>query len=822
MANCPKCGKELKAGAKFCGGCGTKIDAVAASADNAVKCPKCGAPLKPGKKFCGACGTKIEEAAPAPAASSNTAPAAQSKDFSLIANYIRWNMLEGQIAVKIDENDIAAYGKVKGLSVQEGVRAIIFVGGKLITELSAGSYAFKDFGASDFEPEVVKKEVVPEAAQEKARPKGFFSRIGGFFSNIAGALTGRNRERAEAAGLTSRVSANVPPVTIVLIRDVKFPLVFNFKNIATANLNSEVGLHLLCQVANLNDFYKAQLLDKKFVCYDQFSKDLDLVIENILNVQLSNVSPTQVSGNLALNAAILPQVQAAVQNIYPYINVVNVLNLTAKNEELAAIRRMKDELYVSEQELTHLQHRNDFLNRMQDVNNAQALHEARTKVDFIAAMDKIDQQNELNQFEREKFAQMLMGERQIHEARSNEELAAALQEIEKSGMLREDEMAAFKTNLFAQRILREAKSEDMVEATLQEYKKNGLLREEEIETLEHNIEHRRDLRDINDTHILNMATLNNEREEERLKLMWEFEVGTKRLENELQLQNMRSANEAITAQHEVNASRIRDDYSDERRDKDAAFADNRRRSEMELDKQEQQNQLDLLRQAQALRQEREDAEHRREQESLAAARAHEAQMASQEQKHDEEMRRIFAGMTVEQIMAANPDITPEAANALAQRYSTAQKDELIAARQADQDKMMAFMQQQMAAMQQMAMAGMGVKADFQQQMMAAKQAELDRTRADANANQDRFLAGMQTTIQSVGGAMNAPQQVYMQQPAQPQYAQAQPAPQQFAQAAPMAAPVQEQKAAPAARVCKSCGAALEEGALFCDECGVSV
>lgn len=811
MAQCPKCGKELKAGAKFCGGCGAKVEAAAAPVEDAVKCPKCGASLKPGKKFCGACGAKIEAAAPAPAASSNAAPAAQSKDFSLIANYIRWNMLEGQIAVKIDENDIAAYGKVKGLSVQEGVRALIFVGGKLVTELAAGSYAFKDFGASDFEPEVVKKEVVPEAVQEKARPKGFFSRIGGFFSNIAGALTGRNRERAEAAGLTSRVSANVPPVTIVLLRDVKFPLVFNFKDIATANLPSDIGLHLLCQIGNLNEFYQAELLDKKFVGYERFASNLNLVVQNILNTELASVSPMQVSGNMTLNTAILPKMNAAIQQVYSYVNVVNIINLTAKNEELAAISRMQQELYVSEQELIQLQRRNDFMNRLKDEQNSQALQEARSKVDFIAAMDKIDQQNEMNKFEREQFAQMLEGKRKIQAAKSTEEVAVALQEIEKSGMLREDEMASFKTNLIAQRTLREAKSEDTVQATLQEYKKNGLLREDEIENLEHQIKQRKELRDISDEHILAMATINNEQAEERQKMLWEFEVGTKRLENELQLRRMQDS-------YDDERRQKNDDYNDVRREKDLDYHARERMTEMNLDKQEQQNQLDLLRQAQELRMQREDAEHRRSEEALASARSHEALMASQEQKHEEEMRRMFQNMSAEQIMAANPDIAPEAARALAQKYNTESKDELIAARAADQDKMMAFMQQQMAAMQQMAMAGMGVQANFQQQMMNAKQAELDRTRADANANQDRFLAGMQTTIQSVGGAMNAPQQVYMQQPAQPQYAQVQPAPQQLAQAAP----VPEQKLAPASRACRSCGAALEDGALFCDECGASV
>ena len=53
-----------------------------------------------------------------------------------------------------------------------------------------------------------------------------------------------------------------------------------------------------------------------------------------------------------------------------------------------------------------------------------------------------------------------------------------------------------------------------------------------------------------------------------------------------------------------------------------------------------------------IRNEREQAEHERQMEANA-----------QKIQHEEEMRRMFQNMTAEQIVAANPDITPEAAAA---------------------------------------------------------------------------------------------------------------------------------------------------------------
>jgi uncharacterized Zn finger protein (UPF0148 family) len=53
-AACPECKAKLKPDAKFCTGCGAKIEQKA--------CADCKAPLKLGAKFCPACGKKVEEA----------------------------------------------------------------------------------------------------------------------------------------------------------------------------------------------------------------------------------------------------------------------------------------------------------------------------------------------------------------------------------------------------------------------------------------------------------------------------------------------------------------------------------------------------------------------------------------------------------------------------------------------------------------------------------------------------------------------------------------------------------------------------------------
>ena len=62
MAQCTKCGNELKPGARFCTKCGTPVSAPVdqmKSASQSMTCTKCGSELKPGARFCTKCGTPV-------------------------------------------------------------------------------------------------------------------------------------------------------------------------------------------------------------------------------------------------------------------------------------------------------------------------------------------------------------------------------------------------------------------------------------------------------------------------------------------------------------------------------------------------------------------------------------------------------------------------------------------------------------------------------------------------------------------------------------------------------------------------------------------
>ena len=452
MKTCNKCGNEVKDEAKFCGKCGNKFDVQAQVQTNTdgVTCSKCGNIVAVGKKFCGKCGNKLEE----------------KNDVSIISGHIQWNIIPGQVALKITEQDIDSYGKVKGINIQDGVKALFFVEGKFIAELESGSYSFKEFGVG---------------------AKSVLTKLFDFFKGV-------NKEKSGV------FNNNALPITIILVRDVDFPLVYEFKNKRIGNLSKDVALHMLVKFTNINEFYKNHLLDKKFVSFNTMSELLASSVSRVLDEKL----PTFETEDFYAQSEILKtEFNKAISYTYQYLTVSKIISFSTSSEALRQIEQLKEELYVAELELEQLTNRNHFLNKLNDEKNQQELREAQSQADFRAAMDKIDQQNLLTEDEKDKFALMLQ----------------------------------------AQQIIRVAQTQEEVDAAIGQIRKTELLREEEISVLENQIKHRAELQNLSDTQQIQLATIQNQKILDKEKLDWELQIGNVRFENQLNREKLQAETE---------------------------------------------------------------------------------------------------------------------------------------------------------------------------------------------------------------------------------------------------------------------------------------
>ncbi len=392
---CPKCSNQLKDNAKFCGKCGTKIEAALPKSEGNA-CVSCDNPLKPNAKFCGKCGSKqpvVEQTANKPAAS----------DENPNKGYIVWEMQPGQVAMKLSEKIFSQYDNAKGVIIPEGYLAMVLVGGKMQAMLEAGVYQFE------------RKTIIQRSGNIVERITGFFSNL---FSSRKDKPEEQTKKHIEAV---SQAAKNRLPVEIIVCRSSDFPLPFTFKNVPTSAIKIDVGLMISLQVSNLLAMYKKHLLDKTVLAAETLANELSPFLEEALHQRTRTIKPEDIALNSELKNALSESFKSLFSERFPFFEFLGIIKIDTKREELQRLEQLAEEMYLSEQELDQLTRRNEFMNRLNQEQNSAELQNATNDAEFNQRLAEINRDNLLTQEEMETL------QRSIRERAEDHELSRARQ-----------------------------------------------------------------------------------------------------------------------------------------------------------------------------------------------------------------------------------------------------------------------------------------------------------------------------------------------------------------------------------------------------------
>ena len=792
---CPKCNAELREGAKFCTKCGEKIvQQSEQKAEQQPVCAKCGTPLKPGAKFCTKCGTKVAAAAPVPVQEPKAPQAAQ--DMQAAAGRIYWNIQPGLVARVISEAEFDTYRKVQGVIIPEGTTAYIRCNGRTIASISGGTYDFQEEHAGN---------VLTHTAEAAGNA---LSRGWQFITSLFRRKNPEPKAEPTAQELYDQQQKLIlenarrgAAFSVIILLDKAFPILIGAKQpslddyalfkpmkIQTAHLELEVGVNAYFRITHPEQFILHYLTDKTLLntaaIVDEITDSVRVVLQEALyqtDLPDGRVSPE-------LHALLKERINNVAEQAFFGLSVVRIVEVSASNEDLNRFTTLSRELYLSEQELDYLRRTNDFKNRLADVNNAQQLHEATTDLEL---------------------------RRQLHAINRNSR---------QEDLLNEDELAKFELLLRNERILREARSDEEREAALHEIRKSGLIREEELQVMKENIQVNAYKRGV----ALAMMQLKDSIEFERTRLEGESEKAELVVRKELQLQQ------------------LKDEYADSRFDRE--LDQQRRVADAQLDVEQRRRDMDYndTKRLHDLQREDDDAQFQQflamqnaEEQQRENQRRHEAEMQRQQLQNAQEIERLkwegARDLSDEKVWAMQGG---EAAVAYAQSKYSAENErrtrELLEAQRREQEARLDHerqrreeadranqdrMYEMMNNMMNMTGAIAGVRNQEREQRNQERLADRDRELREREARLQRQEGRMDTAYDR---ALDYTTRNNVQPPVQPQGYVQQPAPQGYQQSA---TPV-PQPAAPAAKelpaVCPECGAAVEPGALFCEDCGAKL
>ncbi len=652
---CPNCKKELPNDARFCRHCGTPISNSIDYYGN-VGCTSCHKPINKDAKFCPYCGASQD--------------VKNKNGISVQKRYITWDVLAGQFAMKIDEQTMSEYRRIRGLYIAPGVHALFFVNGHMVATLESGKYPFESIaGGNDGTPESFLRSVAKHIKN-------------GTNLLLFGSPLGRKNF-----------------YTVVLVRTSDLNLNLNFNETTTLGVRSRVKIDASFEIIDFEKFYLNLLVDRKYLSGDDFAGDIKPIFSSTVNGVLKDYSPDNVSDNPELYGKLLLCLNEALKTLCPYIVLKNIIKVTCGNDDFERIKGWKEGTYVGGKELEQKVLRNELLNKCQSAEYEQMPAEARSKSDFEKLMNEVDRENLMNEDTRESFVQLL--------------------ELEKH--------------------LREVKNATEFEKTVNMLGRERYLSVGELELLKKEVDFKLKMQDEEDISLLAITTLRNKITVNREQLSWELE------------------RERLVADEKIANEKNEFAWQQERKQKDAELSmklqNDKNQAEFEVRRKMDEHKMNMLRQAQELREKQLESAHERELALKKQIQDGEYAKSKLALEIQFEEQKLYFGMTPEQILVANPNITPEAAAAMAKKFEA----EIAAA---EGKKMMEYVQKHNEDLKQIAFEHQKLARDVLENEMRhanekfeEKQKELDRVHSDSKDYEQRLSKSVDNTASSVSSAV---------------------------------------------------------------------
>ena len=432
-----------------------------------MKCPKCGYPVLPKFTKCPHCGESLIK-------EDNNTNLPDANEFSIVNGRAIWNVQKGEIAHLIKETELINTDGLKGVIVQEGCSAIVFMNGIITSIMQAGIYSFPTKEPTPAIKPVVPSE--PKAGEKTNDFTGFVNGASAIGRGIRNFLFGKKKDekpeqhekRVERTKEKINKLPDLKTCRIYIVSNRLFNLFFDLQVdeegnydfapfvIATKTVDAKIALSLQMQVTNMNEFVGNYLTDQQSVSTVLFQQQLRTCVKNTLTQLLRNLDYQQDGLPEPIVNNLKNRIKSACNEQLYGIEVTKVLDITDESEDFNRFRSAERDLFVNEKELDYLTRSNEFRNRLEQEKNKQEANQAANAESLRQTLQSINKDKLLSEDEMEQFVMMMDSQKRLREAKTKQEEYEALSDMKKSRLVKEEDIAALENVLAQNKVSRDS------------------------------------------------------------------------------------------------------------------------------------------------------------------------------------------------------------------------------------------------------------------------------------------------------------------------------------------------------------------------------